>query len=146
MYNQQGNTAAVVINWSCSSLWAKLLWQPASQAGKRAAPAYKSALDPSLEGGKKRCKECMKWWVSEVSVWDCCKELNRKAAPVLWLNYVKTSGALIFPFSPYEQTSHDAHPVGSATYWQIIQSSPSSACRLCLFWVNEIYSTNAQNK
>lgn len=151
MYDQQQNTAVVVINWSCTSLWTKLLWQPASQAVKRAALAYKSALDTS-SGGIKGVKNVWSGrWGREASLGE---KLLLRTEQETWLcAAIKLSrlqffnrGTLIFTFSPYKYTSHDAHPVGSATYWQPIQSSPSSACRLCLFWVNEIYSTNAQNK
>lgn len=55
------NAAVAVIKWSCTSLWAKLLWQLASQAGKRAAPADKSFLDP-CSGGEKKKKGVKNVW------------------------------------------------------------------------------------
>lgn len=136
MYDQQQNTAVVVINWSCTSLWAKLLWQPASHAGKRAATAYKSALDPSV-GGRRGEGGCVKnayvvgEEVSKALVWNCRRGCCDQTS--IWSPQFFSWDALIFPFSPYEHTSHDAYPAGSATYWQIIQSSPSSALGFAFF-------------
>lgn len=149
MYDQQQNTAVVVINWSCTSLWAKLLWQPASHAGKRAATAYKSALDPSVGGRRGEgggCKECI------CGRWGSEQAFGLKLSQrLLWSNFnlkpsVLQLRCINIPF--FTLWTYKSWCISSGICYVLTNYTvePIKCLRLCLFWVNEIYSTNAQNK